>query len=65
MSEEEKDIYNNIHAEDDLLTSGYTTIASNQGDFKPIRKPPREGVLRIPMNDNRTEQTKEKASAKK
>ena len=27
-----------MHAEDELLTSGYTTISSNQGDFKPVRK---------------------------
>jgi len=29
MSEEEKEIYDGIHIDDDDLTSGYTTIASN------------------------------------
>jgi hypothetical protein len=29
MSEEEKEIYDDMHADDDDLTSGYTTIASN------------------------------------
>jgi hypothetical protein len=29
MSEEEKEIYDGMHAEDDDLTSGYTTISSN------------------------------------
>ena len=38
MSEEEKQLYTDMHAEDELLTSGYTTISSNQGDFKPVRK---------------------------
>jgi hypothetical protein len=29
MSEEEKELYDDMHAEDDDLTSGYTTISSN------------------------------------
>jgi hypothetical protein len=32
MSEEEKELYQRMHAEDDDLTSGYTTISSNKGD---------------------------------
>ena len=39
MSEEEKEIYDEMHAEDDDLTSGYTTIASNQNEFIPRRQP--------------------------
>jgi hypothetical protein len=38
-SEEEKEIYNEIHAEFDDLTSGYTTISSNKGEYLSIRKP--------------------------
>jgi hypothetical protein len=34
MEEEEKYIYNKMHAEDEDLTSGYTTISSNQSGVK-------------------------------
>ena len=33
MEEEEKEIYNGIHAEFDELTSGYSTISSNKCDI--------------------------------
>lgn len=33
MSEEEKELYAGIHAEYDELTSGYSTISSNKGEF--------------------------------
>lgn len=39
VSEEEKEIYNGIHAEYDDLTSGYTTISSNKGEYTNIRRP--------------------------
>lgn len=39
FSEEEKDIYNQIHAEFEELTSGYTTISSNRGEYANIRRP--------------------------
>ena len=32
MTEEEKEIYETMHAEKDDLTSGYSTISSNKGD---------------------------------
>eukprot|EP00347_Sterkiella_histriomuscorum_P019150 403342755 len=37
--EEEKQIYNQIHAEFDELTSGYTTISSNKGEYQNYRRP--------------------------
>jgi hypothetical protein len=37
--EEEKEAYNQIHAEFEELTSGYTTISSNRGEYVNIRKP--------------------------
>lgn len=39
ISEEEKEFYNGIHAEYDDLTSGYTTISSNKGEYTNIRRP--------------------------
>ena len=39
MSEEEKEIYNEIHADFDDLTSGYTTISSNKGEYVSSKKP--------------------------
>ncbi len=39
ISEEEKEIYNGIHAEYDDLTSGYSTISSNKGEYTNIRRP--------------------------
>ena len=37
MSSEEQYQYDIIHAEDSELTSGYTTISSNQSEFVPIK----------------------------
>jgi hypothetical protein len=28
-----------LHAEDDELTSGYTTISSNKGDYVGVKRP--------------------------
>ena len=39
FSEEEKEVFDNIHAQFDDLTSGYSTISSSKGDFG-IKKPP-------------------------
>ncbi len=39
MSEEEKMAYRNIHADDDEITSGYSTISSTETDFVPRRAP--------------------------
>ena len=39
MSEEEKQIYDDMYNYDDDLTSGYTTISSNQNEFIPRRQP--------------------------
>ena len=39
MDEEEKQAYHDIHGEFDELTSGYTTISSNKGEYQSIRKP--------------------------
>lgn len=33
MLEEEKEIYNEMHAENDDLSSGYSTISSNKGEL--------------------------------
>jgi hypothetical protein len=40
MSEEEKEIYYDIHADYDYLTSGYSTISSNKGEFSMKKHPP-------------------------
>jgi hypothetical protein len=40
LDEEEKEIYNTIHAEFDDLTSGYSTISSNKSDFPVAKKFP-------------------------
>jgi hypothetical protein len=40
MSEEEKQIYDDMYNYDDDLTSGYTTISSNQNEFIPRRQQP-------------------------
>ena len=39
VSEEEKELYNQVHAEYDDLTSGYSTISSNRGEYTNIRRP--------------------------
>lgn len=72
MSEEEKDLYDQVHAEDDDLTSGYTTISSNKGDYVGIKRTltVRDAIAR---RDNKEEykhpnepaKTTEKSSTKK
>lgn len=53
MSEEEKDIYNAMHEEYDDLTSGYSTISSNKGEFgtkKPsISMPAMNNINRLAL----------------
>ena len=37
MSEDEQQIYDNLHGVDAELTSGYTTISSNMSEFVPMK----------------------------
>lgn len=39
ISDEERQLYNRIHADFDDLTSGYSTISSNKGEYTGIKKP--------------------------
>ena len=55
ISEEEKQIYNAIHVEDDILTSGYTTISSNQDDIVPTRKG-RDAARQAMAEDNESDE---------
>jgi hypothetical protein len=38
ISENEQEIYDQLHAEDDELTSGYSTISSNISEFVRVKQ---------------------------
>lgn len=44
ISDEERQLYNGIHADFDDLTSGYSTISSNKGEYAGIKKPSTTGA---------------------
>ena len=50
MSEEEKEIYEGMHIEDDDLTSGYSTISSNKGEYNFNQNRNKSSQLQIPSN---------------
>jgi hypothetical protein len=57
MSEEERDFYEReLHADYDELTSGYTTISSNKGDYAVGMKRP-YGLMQL--RNNKEEQKQE------